>query len=467
MWLVVLAWIKDWPYIIEGTERVYIAHPNAKLPKDGQVFPQKGPSCQKDLYPYFGVKRGTDVWSMTKGKGIEVYVNGKPQGSVRSLPEFWSLFGFPVFDEFVIPELKSKFWGKNWGIEKGLIIDFNSKDFLSFGYAWTKAMGIPKKGKVISSKEGGPSLRGGVEEYLEFLTPDFPRERWNPQAEKTLQNIHMGQDKLLFSEIEYLLSLGAPKEKILIIYPGGGPGTHLPLLAALTGSIIIAVDPAFKKQSLNPISPEPGVYIVPTLFEVTNFIDVWSPGKIILISDIRSAPERGKTTAKEYQQIFDKNIKQNMKMQKEWLDELNKGRKIPITGLFKFRLTWESGKTWYTGGRLAFQVFAKTTSTELRLWADSTEPDALHDHRKVEEQMFFFNSKYRPGKFYDIDPFFGRNYDLLKASKILGELCEKIYGSDGGDYMRYVRVSSMFAYIDHFFKNHRVKYYKKILYEER
>ncbi len=69
--------------------------------------------------------------------------------------------------------------------------------------------------------------------YHEFLPANFPREKWDKYKADQSENVHWGQLKLHLSEMEYLLAKGATEKRTLVIYPGGGPGLHVPLLAAL------------------------------------------------------------------------------------------------------------------------------------------------------------------------------------------------------------------------------------------
>jgi hypothetical protein len=437
-----LGYIKNLPYFIEKGKRYYLVHPNAELPSNSLLFPNEK-ECEI-LEMYYGAKKVTDVLGVAKDHPKKIYKNGLGI-KIFSLPEFWYVFDFLNTDEVWIPDLQKFYKLPDQKIVK--LLDFEiPKIQIRFK--------IPK----IFPKKDYINSRGGVEKYYDFLVDDFPRRKYNSGIARNLRdkNPHLGQDKLLFSEIEILLSLGAPKEKILVIYPGGGPGTHLPLLQSLMGCMIISIDPVFKNQKLNPISPSPGIYIVPTLFEVEDFLNIYSPTQVVLFSDIRSVPQT--QSSKDYQKMFDREIVKNMKMQKEWLEKLNTHRKIPIKGLFKFRLTWEDGETEYTGGPLAFQVFAKHESTELRLHADTKLSPKIYNHRKIEEQMFFFNSVYRCGDFRDLDPIFGINYDIFKASKIMRSYFNVTNPGDLPEEQNQKLVSFFFQ-VDDFFKNHRQPYY--------
>lgn len=449
--LIKIGYIENIPYVISQNRRLYLGHPNSRFPDRNHIV-----RCSEDspIDIFLGAIRANEILLMGKNNP-SVYLNGEPF-SIKTWLELWSkgLLKLPEktkVDDLDLPRL-------NFKIRKPLVIDILR----------------PRKNlplvKVKNPSRDQSKTRGGITEYLEFLPDDFPMMKYSEKVAKTLEskNVHMGQDKLLFSEIEFLVSLGAPKKKILVIYPGGGPGTHLPLLASITGAKIVAIDPAFNNKSLSPISPSDDIVIFPKLFDVTEWLNLSNLegfDDIILISDIRSEPKGVKKGTKEYSKKFDDEIKANMKLQKDWFNQINSTRKkkgFPLVkGLFKFRLTWESGSTNYLSGPLAFQVFEKASSTEMRLWASDLSTKN-YDHRMMEEKLFFFNSQYRTGSFLDIDPVFGISYDLLKASKIIKGLLLG-WGAKKKDLDQLTL--SFFLYLDDFFSKHRKPYYGKIFLE--
>ncbi len=86
--------------------------------------------------------------------------------------------------------------------------------------------------------------------------------------------------------------------------------------------------------------------------------------------------------------------------------------------LFKFRLRFSPGKTKYPKGPLAYQVFAREVSSELRLWSDDPSDLVEYDNTKIEQEMFYFNIYHRSSSFYDIEPVLGFNYDSTKTGQI-------------------------------------------------
>jgi hypothetical protein len=242
------------------------------------------------------------------------------------------------------------------------------------------------------------------------------------------------------SEVEYLLAKGALKTPTLVIYPGGGPGLHVPLLARMFPLVkFILIDPVFEKPE---IKPHQQIFWIADLFDIDLF-QAWVQGfrethpevQVLMFSDIRSSPgpkppaplkidsaaeiKRKNEAVRKYKKAFEDEAQKNMKMQLDWQTRLQ------VPALFKFRLRYTPGETRYPKGYLAFQVFAKPTSTELRLWSEDPKKTKKYDNTLVEEQMFYFNTQYRNKNFYDLFPFFGLNYDLAKSGSIFMEYVEK------------------------------------------
>ena len=452
-----LGYIHDIPYIVTNGRRVYLLHPNSSLVLSG---------CKSN---YLGTIKADSAF---QAREEEVYFNGQSAGNFRTWLDVWAAMGFRTPDPTMVEGLDTHFPRLNTKIfSVSLPFLETSPHFRE----WANRKGIskglslpPARGTIAENIKS----RGGIRTYYPYYVPGtFPRAKWNGQLAKKLPNIHMGQDKLLFSEIEFLLSLGAPKKKVLVIYPGGGPGTHLPLLSEMMGCKIIAIDPAFSNARLKPIGPSDNIYIVPTLFDVGKWLDLVDRDdggfdEIVMISDIRSEPDGVPKNSPKYAKLFDEEIVKNMKMQSEWLEAINEKRldhgEKTIKGLFKFRLTYEEGSTKYLAGTLAFQVFEKQASTELRLWADVNAPKETYDHRQMEEELFFFNSRYRPGKFFDEDPIFGSSYDILKASKIIRHYFT-VTKPGLSEYEMTKRIASFFFYLDDYFKDHRRSYYRGAL----
>lgn len=242
-----------------------------------------------------------------------------------------------------------------------------------------------------------------------FNENKFPSKKYNKNIKTN--NVHFGQLKLLLSEIDFLTKL--PNEPILVLYPGGGPGDHIPLLSQMFENFyFMLVDPVFsgKERIRIIIHPSDRIIMRAELF-TDKMIDEFKniPNKV-MISDIRSVPE-GVT---DYEKEFEKNVIFDMELQAQFFEKLYR----PLS-LLKFRLPYDQKITEYLDGELHFQAFPKETSTEMRLIPYRDGKKKKYDNIEVEEKMFYFNTDYRNKNFYAGDPIFGKNYDILLEADIL------------------------------------------------
>ena len=295
--------------------------------------------------------------------------------------------------------------------------------------------------EIIVSKNKKKIVKREYKNFITDLVDKFPRRKYVKTDAKDSSNIHFGQLKLLLSEIEFLTDvcntqIGKP---ILVLYPGGGPGDHIPLLSQMFPMCyFILIDPLFETQPKQiKIVPDEKIYIRGEYFSndfIKNFRETQNT---IMISDIRSTPNISET-AKNYEFEFEKHVLIDMKLQKDWYGRLQ------TDSLLKFRLPYTPGQTTYACGTLKLQAFAPYQSTEMRLIPDTEE--CVYDHTKIEEQLFYFNTKYRNAEFYDLHPLFGLSYDTLREYYILKNFLEyrKIQPTEENIY-------NLFRLIDNFF----------------
>jgi hypothetical protein len=285
-----------------------------------------------------------------------------------------------------------------------------------------------------------------VKDFVTSLPSDFPRKKYRPRDREAEGNLHFGQRKLLLSEIQFLTTtLSTLNETIfgeedveedvpfLVIYPGGGPGDHVPFLSQLFPlARFILIDPYFEPDPREPgkikIVPDSKIIIRAQLFEdeyAALFREANVP--IAFISDVRSTPpkELERQNRKQYELEFEKHAQFDMNLQRKWVDQLE-----PMASLLKFRLPFVPGTTNYLEGSLKFQAYAPKDSTEMRLSINSlnemVSTDTDYDHTDIEEKLFYFNTVYRPSEFYDVSPLFGKNYDTMLEAFILTEYVEHV-----------------------------------------
>lgn len=216
-----------------------------------------------------------------------------------------------------------------------------------------------------------PEVRGFVTAEDRVLSASMPtREYTDIDRPKTVE--HLGQRKLLLSEIEFLTHNYQPGD--VVVYAGSAPGTHLPLLSEMfEGIAFVLYDPHRfdgKVRSLNA-----KVYQEYFTDKVARKLKQEIPaGKLLFISDIRTEPT-------------DEGVVRDMRMQEKWIELMT-----PRKSLLKFRLPYGSGKLNYLEGKVWLQCFAPQTSTETRLEVSENPKTIEYDNKTYEDQMFYFNT---------------------------------------------------------------------------
>lgn len=259
--------------------------------------------------------------------------------------------------------------------------------------------------------------------YVSELIPDFPRLKYQKISDdEKLRLFHRGQRKLLFSELSLFNTLDYHRSYI-IIYAGAAPGNHIPILSKLYPNFLfILFDPA--KFNINPSS---NIIIRNELFTddvVAEFKYLWG-NNIVFISDIRSTPNKDD---KNYDQEFEKHVYSDMKMQEKWVKDLR-----PEVAMLKLRFPFDKKEMTYLSGDIEFQIYPPYDSTETRLICREIDGEYKFTHYDIaeyEEQMFYFNTKYRNQYFYDKHPLFGYSYDTLKEYHILKDLYKNRFDTD-------------------------------------
>ena len=187
-------------------------------------------------------------------------------------------------------------------------------------------------------------------------------------------SIHLGQRKLLLSEIEFLTKFGHLTN--LVVYAGAAHGLHLPYLHGL-----------FPKHFFDLYDPSKFLIKSTEHLRIVNdfFTDddaiTYKNKKILFICDIRTDEHASKGG-----ENFETEIAQNMALQEHWIKLMK-----PQMSMLKFRLPYALiGTTEYLDGEIYLQVWPPQTSTETRLYTDGTK-NKVYDNDKYNNQMFRFN----------------------------------------------------------------------------
>lgn len=189
-------------------------------------------------------------------------------------------------------------------------------------------------------------------------------------------NIHLGQRKLLCSEVEFITLVG--KRESTIVYAGSAPGYHTVLLAQMFPRCkFILYDPLDFSEELNGL---PNVEIHQEFF-TDDIARKYRNKNVLFISDIRTVSEDTAETGGDHE--F------NMEQQRKWVEIME-----PIYSMLKFKLPWKPGKTKYLAGRIYTQAWSPPASAETRLITDG-RGSVLYDNKEYEEKLHGFQVQNR------------------------------------------------------------------------
>lgn len=233
----------------------------------------------------------------------------------------------------------------------------------------------------------------------------FSRTAPYDPKDKIKDNIHLGQRKLLMSEIQLLNTYYKknPDGKPVIVYVGAAPGTHLQVLLHLFPNVrFILYDGAKFDTSL-----------LDSRFELHNefFTDetcvalkkrfaaaakAAGEGDLLFISDIRLG-------AKHHAK-FEAQVHLDNAAQLGWIKILK-----PKYSLLKFRLPYtlkHGDKVPYVKGKIMLQIWPPQTSGETRLFVTRANINTIkeYDFKNYEEALFFHNKWSRRFCFPVADP---------------------------------------------------------------
>jgi len=270
------------------------------------------------------------------------------------------------------------------------------------------------------------SYRQIEEEHQSFLhelniTSNYPRLPYQVRAEKDKQDvIHFGQLKLLLSEIRFLTEFNELGK--VVVYAGAAPGHHIGYLAELFPEHRFELyDPCEFSKSLDghdriAVHRE---YFTNSL--AAELGTKWKEEGVLFISDIRTADHRQMTEEENEACIMKDN-----EWQKQWVQAMK-----PKKAMLKFRCPYPdriAGPSQYLDGQIWIQSFNRRSGTETRLIPKEGDDCSYttmreYDHRKYEEQLFFFNEKIRKcyvyNEHYDSSFGFENNWDCWSYGYLL------------------------------------------------
>jgi hypothetical protein len=209
------------------------------------------------------------------------------------------------------------------------------------------------------------------------LLPDAPRLNYRRRPFEVKGVIHWGQLKLMLSEIQFLSEHGHFSNTV--VYAGASPGTHIKFLSKMfPNHKFILWDP-------RPFDVEGPMIETHEEYFTDDVAQKYAGQDILFISDIRTGDSQ------DAKCDFEGRVTVDMEWQMTWHKIIR-----PSMAMYKFRLPYTSGKTTYMDGTLQMQVFAPTSTTELRLIVPQEMRTTVYDNDEVEEQMYHFNYFVRP-----------------------------------------------------------------------
>lgn len=215
-----------------------------------------------------------------------------------------------------------------------------------------------------------------------------------------LTNVHIGQRKLLLSEIQCLTRWQQEHSDLvdkgpIVLYVGAAPGTHLLLLSRMfPNAYFMLYDGAkFDRQ----LERYPQTFELNQTFVTTDLIKTlkkrrftspFTASRLVFISDIRLGAADAHS--------FESGVTRDMQMQEEWMEILR-----PSMSLLKFRMSYhlKHGEAIsYTKGDILYGIWPKETSGETRLLVRQRDigTKQTYDFKYYEQSMFFHNKYARP-----------------------------------------------------------------------
>jgi hypothetical protein len=246
---------------------------------------------------------------------------------------------------------------------------------------------------------------------------------------KSLTNVHMGQRKLMLSEIQLLTHYyKTNKTHPKLVYVGAAPGIHLTTLSVMFPHVkFILYDGAKFHESLKRHPSfeihegTAGFFTDDTCREIkTRF----NSNNLIFVSDIRLG-----------ENDFEEGVERDMAAQKKWVEMLK-----PKLSLLKFRMSYNmkhGDKLNYIKGELLYGIWPKQLSGETRLLIEqaNVKKNQIYDFKDYEEIMFYHNKHKRPFCLSKIPTEFSEYitsknniycscYDCILELSILNDYCQ-------------------------------------------
>lgn len=200
---------------------------------------------------------------------------------------------------------------------------------------------------------------------------------------------HLGQLKLLMSEIMFLTKVSSPGD--LVVYAGAAAGYHIMKLAMMFPELHFELWDPRRYDMPDDIKPD-NIELNRGYFTVDT-AESYADKNVLFISDIRDIEgmQEVKRSKNETEQLESDYIiiSDDMKMQMEWVQVMR-----PKYAFLKFRLPYQSGKTQYFGGKIYLQTYSPI-ATEARLMTNNYDDLIDYTNEEYDERLAYFNSHIR------------------------------------------------------------------------
>ena len=228
-------------------------------------------------------------------------------------------------------------------------------------------------------------------------------------------NLHHGQRKLYIAEVraltDILLKYNQFKEKLVVLYAGGGPGNHIPYLSEKFPNIdFILVDPAgFRIKPSENIKLIKKYFVDNVMLERDSLNDrPFFKGKSVLnaedyigkvdifISDIRALTSKLSNIA---QTNID--IRNDLENQARWVKLI----KPKFGAILKFRFPFDGKPMSYLKGEIQVQSWSPQSSTETRLIVEpNVFEEIIYNAEEYDNYFAFHNYVVRSWLNFKCDP---------------------------------------------------------------
>jgi len=242
--------------------------------------------------------------------------------------------------------------------------------------------------------------------YSRILHASGEREKYRKRS--TLNSVvYWKKKKDILCEIEFLTNYASNGD--IIIYAGEVP--YINALSKLFQNLYFHIYGTKHSSNLENVITYKALCI--------NHIDQYKGKDVLFISNIKTLNPIGSTP----EQVELKN-EIDIRLQEKVYYYIN-----PKKALLRFRLPWKINLRWVTGGGRYFeylqgdiylQPWGSKHGTETRLLVGKNASRIKYDNIKYEEQMAYFNNKYRPSYFHSNEyDNMDHCYDCVTEIKIL------------------------------------------------